>query len=226
MKARLDFRMALSTQVLLTACCLALLAGCSDPEADQRATLCKGAGVTQDLLKACKRSWEEYNRIMEPIRARREREDIAAFNASLHALPSRTIPKDRYDALSLIELSKELDHLYLNEESKWSKHPLFGKRLRMDAKVQFHPTNFEDKLSEHTTLRKDDAKTTWQIEADTESLSREERAFIKDQCEYLLEACHAEIYGLIGVVTRDQLPSPGVQIEYMEISPRDPKKSP
>ena len=30
MEAQLNFRTALSTQVLFTACCLALLAGCSD----------------------------------------------------------------------------------------------------------------------------------------------------------------------------------------------------
>ena len=75
-----------------------------------------------------------------------------------------------------------------------------------DVLPQLRSTNFENKLSEHTTLGKDDTTSTWQVEADTESLRREARAFIKDQCEFLFEACHGEMYGLIGVVTRDQIP--------------------
>lgn len=223
--------LSVHTQMIIAVSCQVVVMGCDGSDGmiknrtKLRAQSCQQAGVTGDELKTCISTDQGYRRIMEPIWARQEREEIAAFNAALHALPSLTIPKERYEMTSLIELSKELDRLEMTDVSKWSKHPLFGKRFRMDAEVQFHPTDFESKLLEHTTLSKSDATSTWQVEADTESLSREERTFVKDQCEPLFEACHGEIYGLIGIITRDHMPALGIQIEHMEITPREPKKS-
>lgn len=220
MGASLGFASTVSFQVLLTASCLVLVAGCSDPQADMRAKLCKEAGVTTDLVKECKRSEVEYNRIMEPIRARQEREEIAVFNATLHALPSRIVPKDRYESISLEKLNKEHSGLDLIEESKMAQHVLFGKRFRVRGEIRYHPTDYENKLEDHLSLMDE---TNGYLNVDTESLSREERAFVRNQCNF--DACQGEFFGVMGVARRDQVQSLGLQIEYMKISPRELKKS-
>jgi len=223
MEARLNFRTALSTQMLLTACCLALLAGCSDPEADQRASLCKGWGVTGDELKACTSSDEGYRRIMEPIRARQ----VAAFNADLRALPSRNIPKERYETVSL-EILKKHNCCFgdFTDAIEAPKHPLFVKRFVVQGRIVYHPTDFEEKMNEHQWLELRDAtnqKDTL-LEADLESLSREERALIRASCAF--NDCIGEFIGVIGrLVKAGGLEFLGLQIEYMELSPREVKKA-
>lgn len=221
----LGFQVALSSRVIMTIFCLACLWGCSDPQAKDRARLCEGAGVAVDLVKECRRSWEDYNRIMKPIAERLEHEEITAFNLALRALPPRAIPKARYESTSLAELSKALEPIEMSEVSNWTKHPIFGRQFRVNAVLQFHATDFESRLSEHTSLGQRDANDASQIEVDTESLSREERAFAKTQCDYVLQECHGEVFGVVGVVTRDQIPHIGLQLEHMEIKPRALKKS-
>ena len=233
MDARLNFSTALSTQVLLTACCLVLLAGCSDPKADQRASLCKGWGVTGDELKTCTSTDEGYERIMGPIRAQREQEQVEAFNAALRALPSRSIPKDRYETVSLEVLKKNkcclLDYTNAIEAPK---HPLFGKRFVVQGSIVYFPTDLEEKREEHQWLELRDAtnqKDTWQLEADLGSLSREERALIRANCAF--NHCTGEFLGVIGRIEKageleaHGLQSRGLQIEYMELSPRELKKT-
>lgn len=220
-------RTLFSVRVFLTACSLIMLGGCSDPQAEQRAKICKGAGVTGELLKACRGSWKEYNRIMEPIRSQREKNEMQEFYRALKALPERTIPKDRYETVSLEKLNKEHGDLDLLEESKMSKHALFGKRFKVEGRIVYHPTDFEAKLDQRFFLEKKDASdhmNTWSVAADLESLGREERAFIKTHCEYLLDDCQGEFWGTIGPIEGDGFRSLGLQIEYMEIILRDAKK--
>jgi len=95
MMTGLRFSKTLPIALILTACCVALLVWCSDPEADQRARFCKRAGMKPEVARECRRSQEDFNRIMEPIRARQHREEGADFNAALQAVPLRSIPKDR-----------------------------------------------------------------------------------------------------------------------------------
>jgi hypothetical protein len=202
MDARLNFRTALSTQVLLTACCLVLLAGCSDPETNQRAILCKRAGVTGDALKTCTSTDEGYERIMGPIRAQREQEQVAAFNAALQALPSRSIPKGRYETVSLEVLKKNKCCLGdYTDAIEAPKHPLFGKRFVVQGRIAYFPTDLEEKTEEHQWLELRDStnqKDTWQLEVDLESLSRAERSLIRAHCAFA--DCVGEFFGVIGRV--------------------------
>jgi hypothetical protein len=227
MRTILDYRTAVSIRIILIISCLSLINGCSDPQAKERARLCENAGVTADLVKECRRSWEDYNRIMEPISKQEEREGIAVFNAALSALPTHTIPKDRYDHISLEKLNKEYSGLESVEESEMPKHPLFGKRFRVQGRIGYHPTDFKELMAEHVSFEAEDAsdsRNTWSVEADLESLKREERAFIKNHCEYLFDGCHGQIFGVMGPVQRGQLQSLGLRIEYLDISQRGPKR--
>ncbi len=214
--------------------CLGAILGCDPSDClvegckELRTKNCERAGATGAALKACRDTEQGYNRLMEPIWANQDREEIAEFNAALRSLPARTIPEAQYQTISLKELDNELEKLEMIEDSKWSKHPLFRKRFRVEGEIEFHPTNFESKLAEHITLGMTEvlngSTDFWQIEANAESLSKQERAFIKNQCISILEFCRSEVFGVIGVPTRDQVASPGLQIEYMKISPREPKK--
>jgi hypothetical protein len=221
----LAFPKALPLGICLTVSCLPVFMACSDPQAENRARLCKGAGVSADLIKECRQSGEDYKRIMEPITAQRERLEIAEFNKTLKSLPTRSFNKDQYETTSLVELSKVLDRLTLGEETRWNEHHPFGRRLKVHGELRFHATDFENKLAEHTTLSQEDLQTSWQIEADLESLTREERGFVRTMCGFLSDPCVGEFFGLIEIVTRDKLPTPGLQIEYMEIKPRKQKES-
>lgn len=163
--------------------------------------------------------------------ARQERKEIAEFNAALQSLPSRNIPENRYKGISPETLNKEQSGLGSSEESKTPTHRLFGKRFRVKGVVGYHPINFKNELPERVSLESWDAndpKNTWGLEADLESLGREERAFIRNQCEYLsLNSCPGEFFGVIGIIRRGEfLESLGMQIEYIELSPREVKKAP
>lgn len=231
MKASLAFRRTLLFPIILTACGLAFLVGCSDPQAEQRATICKGQGVTGDSSKACGRSQEEYKQIMGPIMAQQEREEVAAFNAGLQTLPSRIIPKDRYEAISLEDLKSKHKCCFLDftDATKAPKHPLFGKRYRIKGRISFSPTDFESKMVESLSLEVQDhanRENIW-LDVDIESLSREERALIRAQCKAvsLFDDCAGEFFGVIGRVKSGDLEVIGLQIEYLEMIPRETKKA-
>jgi len=165
---------------------------------------------------------------MEPIRARQEREEIAKFNAALDALPLRTIVKDQYESTTLEKLNKEHRDLDFIEESKMSKHPLFGKRFRVKGEVTYHPTDSENQFSERVALESSDStdkNNMWSINADLETLNRAERAFVKNECRFLFEPCHGEFFGVIGPTQWGEVQYLGLQIEYMELSRRGAKKS-
>lgn len=219
--------MVRTTHITAIICALALFAGCSDPQADFRARICKEAGVDEESVKMCKSSPDEFDRVMEPITAKAKREEVASFNDALGKLPSRSILENRYQTVSLVELSKEIDKLHdLDlDESKRAIHPLYGKHFKTQATVNFQPIDFDNRLPEQTTLTLDDSTTTWLVGADTDSLSREEKAFIKGRCSYLFEACHAEVFGSIGAITRGPLTLIGMQIEYIKIHSREQKVS-
>ena len=172
-------------RIILTIGCLAASPGCSDPEADYRARICKEEGVPEVSIQACKLSRDEFSRIMEPIRVRQEQEFTALFNTAVSLLQTRKIPKDQYVDVSFMQLSSDVDQLHQLEESKWLQHPLFGKHIRIKAWIKFSPIDLEEsRLFESTRLWIEDSAP---VDADIESLSREERAFIKNQCLYLLE---------------------------------------
>lgn len=213
-------KLAVGFHVYLISCGLVLLVGCSDPQGEQRVAICKAAGVAGDLLKTCKRSWLEYNRIMEPISAQRDREEVAAFNEVLHALPSRTAPKEMYETISLEKLNKEDSDSDVIKESQIPLHPLFGKRFRVHGEIHYHPTDRENKMEGYISL---EDETNGFFDVDIESLSREERAFIETECEF--DGCRGEFFGVMGVIHRDRLESLGLRIEYVQIDQRDLKKS-
>lgn len=169
---------------------------------------------------------------MKPIRVQREREEDTAFNTALLTLPSRSIPKDRYETVSLEVLKKNkccfLDYTTAIEAPK---HPLFGKRFVVHGRIIYFPTDLEEKGVEHQWLELRDAtnqKDTWQLEADLGSLRREERALIRANCAFA--HCVGEFFGVIdrleksGELEAHGLQSLGLQIEYMELSPREIKK--
>lgn len=202
--------------------------------ANVRARSCQQAGVTGDELKACTSTEEGYRRIMEPVRMRQEGEEAATYNAALQALPSRTIPKDRYEAVSLDVLKKNkcclLDYTNAGEVSK---HPLFGKQFVVQGRIVYFPANLEEKTGERQWLELWDAtnqKYAWQLEVDLGSLSRAERALIRAKCAFA--HCDGEFFGVIGPLEKageleaHGLQSRGLQIEYyMELSPREPKNA-
>jgi hypothetical protein len=190
--------------------------------------------VTGGELKACTSTDEGYERIMGPIRAQHEREQVAAFNAALRALPSRSIPKDRYETVSLEVLKK--NKCCLNDYTdaiEAPKHPLFGKRFVVQGRIVYFPRDLEEKMEEHQWLELRDAtnqEDTWQLEVDLESLSRAERSLIRANCAFA--HCVGEFYGVIGQVEKGGalevlhgLQARGLQIEYMELSPWELKKA-
>lgn len=232
MMTGLRFSKSLPIAVILTACCVALLVWCSDPQADQRARFCKRAGMKPEVVRECGRSQEDFNRIMEPIRARQHREEGADFNAALQAVPLRSIPKDRYETISLEVLNSKHHCCMLDytDATEAPKHPLFGKHFIVDANIMYFPTDFDTRDTEHIGLEMQDAvheKNTWHLDADFESLSREERAFIRSQCKvpYTPDGCAGQFFGVIGRIERGNLEVLGLQIEYLMLSPRDLKKS-
>jgi len=161
---------------------------------------------------ACRQNWDEYNRVTGPIRARQEREEVAAFNAALHALPLRTIPKDRYEAISLEVLNAQHKCCFLEYTNaiEAPKHALFGKRFRMRGKLTYHPIDYDDKMEEYLSLETKDATNalnTWYLDVDAESLSREEREFIRAHCKFLFafDECIGEFFGAIGRIERGEI---------------------
>lgn len=204
---------------------LVLLGGCSDEQTKDRIRLCKGAGASEQLVKECGRSWEDYNRIMLPIRERTEREEVESFNTALRALPSPSISISTYEKVSIEELNKKYEGYDLIEESEIPKHPLFQKRLRIEATVAYHPANNDAQYAsfERITLEhedRDDANNTWTLNADINSLNREERFFVREHCAYLFEACQGEFFGVIDSVHIGQLQYLGLRIEYFKLRPR------
>lgn len=232
-------RSSVCTQTIFAVSCLVVVMGCdlsdgvTKSREKHRTQSCQEAGATGGELKACTSTDEGYERIMGPIRAQREREQVDAFNAALRALPSRSIPKDRYETVSLEVLKKNkcclLDYTNAIEAPK---HPLFGKRFVVQGSIVYFPTDLEEKREEHQWLELRDAtnqKDTWQLEADLGSLSREERALIRANCAF--NHCTGEFLGVIGRIEKageleaHGLQSRGLQIEYMELSPRELKKT-
>ena len=202
--------------------------GVSKDRAKLRAQNCQQAGATGDELKACTSTDEGYERIMGPIRVQRGREKAAAFNAALLGLPSRSIPKDRYETVSLEVLKKnKCCFLDFTNAIEAPKHPLFGKRFVAQGRIVYFLADLEEKTGEHQWLELRDAtnqKDAWQLEADLESLSRAERALIRAKCAF--DHCVAEFFGVIGPLEKGRgLEVLGLQIEYMELSPREAKKA-
>jgi hypothetical protein len=198
-----------------------------------RAQSCQEAGATGSELKACTSTDEGYERIMGPVLAQHDREQVAAFNAALRALPSRSIPKDRYETVSLDVLKKNkcclLDYTNAVEVSN---HPLFGKQFVVQGRIVYFPANLEEKTVERQWLELWDAtnqKYTWQLEVDLGSLSRAERALIRAKCAFA--HCDGEFFGVIGPLEKageleaHGLQSRGLQIEYMKLSPMEPKNA-
>lgn len=219
--------------ILLIAYCLVALLACDASDGftkdgtKLRAKRCEQAGVKGEALKTCKGTEEAYKRVMAPIWAKEEREEVAIFNAALRALSARTIPRDRYEQSSLEDLNKLYPDLDSVEQSQMSKHPLFGKRFRVQGIVGYHSIDFKNEHPEGVYFYAEDASDPnnhWDMAVDIESLGRDERAFIKNQCR-LIDECSGEVFGVIGVIGEGEfLQSLGMQIEYMEISPRQPQK--
>ena len=168
---------------------------------------------------------------MEPIRARQSREEVADFNAALQAVPLRSIPKDRYETIALDVLNSKHHCCILDytDPTEAPKHPLFGKHFVVDAKIMYFPTDFDARDEEHIWLEMQDTvdhKTAWHLDADFESLNREERSIIRSQCKvpYTLDGCVGQFFGVIGRIQRGKLKVLGLQIEYMKLSPREPNK--
>lgn len=206
---------------------LVLLGGCSDKQTEDRIRLCKGAGVSEQLVKECGRSWEDYNRIMLPVRERAEREEVESFNAALGALPSYSSSLHTYEKVAIEDLSKKYDELDLIEESEIPKHPLFQKHLRIEGTISYKPGNKDSQYDspERITLEyedRNDENNTWTLNADIESLKREERFFVREHCASLFEACQGEFFGVIDSVHIGQLQYLGLRIEYLKIRPREP----
>lgn len=177
-----------------------------------------------EVVRECRRSQEDFNRIMEPIRARQHREEGADFNAALQA--------DRYETISLevLNLKHHCCMLDYTDATEAPEHPLFGKHFVVDAHIMYFPTDFDARDTEHIGLEMQDAvdhKNTWHLDADFESLSREERAFIRSQCKvpYTPYGCAGQFFGVIGRIERGNLEVLGLQIEYLMLRPRDLKKS-
>lgn len=146
---------------------------------------------------------------MEPIRARQSREEVADFNAALQAVPLRSIPKDRYETIALDVLNSKHHCCILDytDPTEAPKHPLFGKHFVVDAKIMYFPTDFDARDEEHIWLEMQDTvdrKTTWHLDADFESLNREERSIIRSQCKvpYTLDGCVGQFFGVIGRIQK------------------------
>ncbi len=224
-------RPSVHPQMIFAFSCLMVVMGCdsSDGQAILYAKSCQEAGVTGDELKACTSSNEGYRRVMEPITARHEREEVLVFNTSLRALPSRSIPKERYEIVSL-EVLKKYKCCFgdFTDAVEAPRHPLFGKRLVVQGRIVYLPTDYENKNDEHQWLELQDStkqEFTWQLEADLESLSREERAYIRANCA--IDDCTGKFYGVIGRLLKARgLEVLGLQIEHIELSPRELKKTP
>jgi hypothetical protein len=217
----------------LAASCLVVAIGCDASEGTfkndgkVRVRNCQQAGVTGDELKVCSSTDDGYKRIMEPIRARREGEEAAAYNKAIQALPSRTIPKDRYESISLEVLKKNKCCIgEFTDAIEAPKHTLYGKRLSVKGRMVYFPPDYENKSDEHQWLELQDTtsqKDAWQLEADIESLSREERAHIRANCHF--DDCSGKFYGVIGRLVKTRgLEVLGLQVEHIELSPREAKK--
>jgi len=226
----------LPSLTILSALSLIVILGCDASDgpirngAKLRAKNCERAGVTVQALKACKETEEGYKRVMEPIWAQEEREEIAVFNAALRALPARSIPKDRYEPISLEVLNSKYKCCFLEftDATESPKHALFGKRFVVQGMIVYFPTDLKEQQEDHIWLQMQDAvdeKNTWHLDADVESLKRQERTFIKSQCKvpFTFDGCPGQFFGVIERVQHGELEVLGLQIEYMTLSPREPK---
>jgi hypothetical protein len=196
--------------------CLLLLIGCEasegkiKSEAQLRDKSCQEAGVTGNELKACTSTEEGYRQVMESITARYEGERLA-----------RSLSKDRYEAVSLDVLRESgCCFSHFTDATDAPKHPLFGKRLMMAGHIVYIPINHEEKKDAHQWLEVRDAThlTPGQVDADIESLNREERAHIRAHCTGA--ACTGKFYGVIGRIEEARgLEVLGLHIEHMELNP-------
>lgn len=183
---------------ILAALCVWTVVGCEPSDCPVkdckalRAKNCEQAGVTGEALKACKETEQGYKRVMEPTWAQKEREEMAAFNAALQALPARTIPRNRYESTSLGLLNSKYECCFsaFTDATEALKHPLYGKRLHVQGKIISSKERGE---SEFWVEAQDtaDEKNVWHLDVDIESLTRQERSFIKSQCNVplTLEGC-------------------------------------
>lgn len=223
-----DFKGALT---VLAVFIFTFLAGCSDPRADQRAQLCKGAGLSADVVQECRRSQEDYNRIMEPIRARQAHKEAEVFNAAVNALPSSTVQESKYQRISIEELNNRHQCCFLTftDARGATEHPLFGKRYSVFGKIRYHEKDSEGKPNDSISIEASDNRdrlNTWHLDADIESLDREERTLIRSHCVFLytFDDCTDEFFGVIGRIERGAVEVLGLQVEHMRLMPRRPNK--
>lgn len=162
-----------------------------------------------------------------------ERQEVGLFNTELKALPTRTLPKDRYEPISLEVLNSTYKCCFLEfvDEAEVRKHALYGKRLVMQGMLLYRPTDFENREEETSWLElqnTNDDKNMWHVDADL-ALDREERAFIKSHCKVplTLDGCAGQFYGVIGRIAHYRgLEVLGLHIEYMTAYPRKLKRCP
>jgi hypothetical protein len=205
-------RLSVHFQGIFVLSCVWWLMGCdaSDGkiknEAILRGTSCQEAGVTGNALKACTDTEEGYRQIMESIHVTHESE--------------RSLFKGRYERVSLDVLREgECCFAHFTDATDAPKHPLYGKRLMLEGHIVYIPLNHERRENAHQWLDVRDAThvTTGQVDADIESLSREERAHIRANCAGI--ACNGRFYGVIERIEAGEGPEVlGLQIEYMELS--------
>lgn len=206
---------------------LALLSACSDQEAERRISFCKNLGVTEaSALEACEKSRETQMQIIGPMLEARRKREILSYNEKIkefEALSTRDVDKKQYRRTSIRELNVTYDCCFLTfgDIRELEKHALYGKRFAVEGEINFWPRDPESGESFSVDLKDvDDPNNTWRIDVDIESLNREQRRFIRQNCNAYLGHCKGLIYGVIGLLEKDLGGASGdlgMQIEYIDL---------
>ena len=211
----------------LLLCCF--VCGCSDQEAQRRESTCKNLGVTEEIdLKACRRSVEEKNRVIRPLLEVRRKNDLIRYNDQVpkfNALPLEREEDRRYVEMTIEEMNRQHHCCSLKfiNDSEAKNHALYGKRFVVEGVLKWWPR--DQGADERFSLEerdRSDAKNTWVIDADIESLPRNQRNFLRSNCNAFFSECKARAFGIIGVLDRrisEETGILGMQIERVQLLP-------
>jgi hypothetical protein len=115
---------------------------------------------------------------------------------------------------------------FVDDIEKIKNNALYGKRFVVEGKINFWPRDKESKDSyEHFSVDLQDStdiKNTWRLDVDVESLSREPRRFVKENCDAYFGHCQGRAFGVIGILEKENsysISTLGMRIEHIEFLP-------